>query len=554
VIILSEPLQAGTEGTADGSEAVTASEGESGGSEASANPYGSDPAALVAEAASVPAVWPSVAWEHALLEHVQRPVLPRVIDHFVENGMEYLVEELPTGQSLWDAWDAPQATALERFGWLKQIAGALHHLHQNNAILESLRPEMVVITPEGGPRINDLSELLPLPLPPNPPLRGSCYTAPELILSSAQADARADLYTFGAMLYALYLGRELTELDFEMQGSPKAILERYRDIHPLVGRLISKTCCRDLSKRFPTEEVAPHDPTGFVELIQTLETCRQTLDYARLEVAAWTTTGMVRGNNEDALVLQYCTEAHESQLGDNVLVLLADGMGGYEAGEVAAAMAVQGMRDRLVQQLALVACAGAAAPTGAAANAGNAAKRPLDVARCQQLLGEALRDANQRIYTASRAEAGRHGMGCTAEAVYVDGYNIVVGHVGDSRTYHLHQGQLSQLTCDQTWVSRMVELGVLTSQEAEQHPRRHELQQALGGYPDVEPALYHRTLTPGDWIVVCTDGLSCHIPADTLTEVLLASRSAESAARRLVNLANLAGATDNATVVVIRAL
>src|SRR5262249_43066484 len=259
-------------------------------------------------------------------------------------------------------------------------------------------------------------------------------------------------------------------------------------------------------------------------------------------------------NNEDALVLQYCTEAHESQLGDNVLVLLADGMGGYEAGEVAAAMAVQGMRDRLVQQLALVACAGAAAPAGPAANPGNAAKRRLDVARCQQLLGEALRDANQRIYAASRAEAARHGMGCTAEAVYVDGYNIVVGHVGDSRTYHLHQGQLSQLTCDQTWVSRMVELGVLTPQEAEQHPRRHELQQALGGYPDVEPALYHRTLTPGDWIVVCTDGLSCHIPADTLTEVLLASRSAESAARRLVNLANLAGATDNATVVVIRAL
>src|SRR5207245_2914209 len=117
---------------------------------------------------------------------------------------------------------------------------------------------------------------------------------------------------------------------------------------------------------------------------------------------------------------------------------------------------------------------------------------------------------------------------------------------------HLHEGRLVQLTRDQTWVHRMVELGAMTEQEAEQHPRRSELQQAIGGRADVEPALYDSPLKPGDWVVVCSDGLSNHISPDVLKDMLQSALSAEWAARRLVNFVNLAGATDNATVVVIR--
>ena len=93
----------------------------------------------------------------------------------------------------------------------------------------------------------------------------------------------------------------------------------------------------------------------------------------------------------------------------------------------------------------------------------------------------------------------------------------------------------------------------MSAEEAETHPRRSELQQAIGGRSDVEPALYDSSLKPGDWVVVCSDGLSNHIAADALKELLQSARSAEWAARRLVNFVNLAGATDNATVMVIRA-
>jgi protein phosphatase len=146
-------------------------------------------------------------------------------------------------------------------------------------------------------------------------------------------------------------------------------------------------------------------------------------------------------------------------------------------------------------------------------------------------------------------------MGCTAEAVYIDRRNVIVGHVGDSRTYHLSRGRLVQLTRDQTLVNRLVELGQLTAEEAEDHPRKNELQQAIGGQPDVAPGTYSAKLRRGDWVLVCSDGLSNHITNKELETMLTreAAGSAEEAARRLLNLVNLRGATDNATIVVVRA-
>src|SRR5262249_61654594 len=107
------------------------------------------------------------------------------------------------------------------------------------------------------------------------------------------------------------------------------------------------------------------------------------------------------------------------------------------------------------------------------------------------------RGPTRHVFPASRSGAGRRGMGCTAEAVYVDGYNVVVGHVGDSRTYHLHEGRLIQLTRDQTLVNRLVELGTLSAEEAETHPRRNELQQAIGGQAGRGGRVDYRQASPG---------------------------------------------------------
>jgi serine/threonine protein phosphatase PrpC len=503
--------------------------------------------------------WPSLEWEQALLSTLEHPGLPAVIDRFTEGDYDYLVEEAPTGRLLWDAWDDPDANSRQRFGYLAEVAEILHCLHQGNAILEGLRPEIVVVSPEGRARLTDLGDLLPLPLPADLPLRRMAYTAPEVL--AGKADARADLYGFGAMLYALHVGRDLNEVDFDRSGTPKPFIPRFPDIHPAFGRLMTKTFRTDVEGRFPSDEASREDATGFVELIRTLRTLGRTLDNVRLEVAAWTTTGMVRTGNEDAFALLHACESRQDDLSETAVVLLCDGMGGYEAGEVAAAMAIQVMRQYLVQQKPFAPLTGASSFPGDVLstqsrpeNQGHAAP-PIDVEEMKKTLKTALKEANRQIYTASRAPGSkRRGMGCTAEAVYIDGRNIVVGHVGDSRTYHLREGRLVQMTRDQTLVNRLVELGTLSPEEAETHPRRNELQQAVGGQPDVEPGLYSGVLTAGDWVVVCSDGLTNHVTNADLEQMLRGEGySAETVARRLVNLANLQGATDNATVVVIRA-
>jgi serine/threonine protein phosphatase PrpC len=499
--------------------------------------------------------WPSVAWERNLLDVVQHPSLPTVLDSFEEGNYDYLIEELPTGQTLWDAWDDPEADAEKRFGLLKQVAEGLHQLHQGGAILEGIRPDIVIITDDGRARISDLSDLLPLPLPPDVPIRASHYTAPELLAVKPDTDARSDLYSFGAMLYALHVGRELIDKDFDRPGAPKPFIPRFPDIHPAFGRLVTKTFCQDLGYRFPTDEAAKEDPTGFTELIRTLEVCGRTLDNVRLEIAAWTTTGMIRTGNEDAFALLHACESRIDDVNDATLIFLCDGMGGYEAGEVAAAMAIQTLRRYLVNKKPFRALAGGATFPIEGLPADPDTPEPIDTEAMKKLFIAALKDTNKQVFNASRSGVGRRGMGCTAEVVYVDSKRVVVGHVGDSRTYHLHEGRLVQLTRDQTLVNRLVELGTLTPEEAETHPRRNELQQAIGGQPDVEPGVYSGVMKPGDWVVVCSDGVTNHVKPDDLKQMLLVEAgSADVAARRLVNFVNINGATDNATIVVVRAV
>ena len=503
-------------------------------------------------------LWPSIAWERKLLHTLEHPGLPAERDYFSDDEYEYLVEERPTGTSLWDAYDDPDAGARERFGYLSELAELMHRLHQCNAMVEGIRPSDVVIADDGRVRLVHLTDLLPIPLPLPAPLRGGLYTAPELL--AGNGDARADLYSFGALLYSLHVGRELNEkTDFDGPGNPKPFIPRFPDVHPSFGRLMMKTFRKEIGFRFPSDEASREDATGFSELIRTLEVLRRTFDNVRLEIACWTSTGIIRTGNEDAFAVLHATESRQDDLGEAALVILCDGMGGYEAGEIAAALTIQSLRKQLSQMPPFNVAAGASPfptdPLTQMANPEGHAPRAIDIDAVKLALKTALRDANRFVFQTSRAPGSkRRGMGCTAEAVYVDGRNVVVGHVGDSRVYHLHEGRLLQLTRDQTLVNRLVELGSLTEAEAETHPRRNELQQAIGGQPDVEPGLYHNKMSSGDWIIVCSDGLTNHVNSKDLKQMLQTEAgSAEVCARRLVNLTLIEGATDNVTVVAIRA-
>ena len=214
----------------------------------------------------------------------------------------------------------------------------MHTLHGGGAILEGLRPDLVTIQADGQARLTDLADLLPLPLPPNPPIRGTLYTAPELAVARDNTDARADLYSFGAMLYALNLGVDLTDKDFDAKtGIPKNFIARFPDVHPLFGRLITKTFCRDPQLRFPTDGRRQERP----DRLPGADQRRWRPAASASTTSAWTSPPGRRPawSAPATRTPSPCStppSRRQDDISEYALVILCDGMGGYEAGEVAA--------------------------------------------------------------------------------------------------------------------------------------------------------------------------------------------------------------------------
>jgi protein phosphatase len=503
---------------------------------------GQSPVVLLREPLAGPEIaaattWPAAAWELDLRQRLRAPAISAVVDQFEEGGYRYLVLDSGPGVSLWNAWDEPTHGPFEQYAWLAQLAELLDALHQVGVVVESLRPDQILLDAFGRVLLDPTVMLLPVPLPAGAPLRPTLASAPEL--GNGLADARSDLYCFGAVLYALELGRELTDLDCTADGVPIPFAERCPDVHPFLVRLIGKTYCRDRAGRFPTRR-SGDDLGGFIELHRTLRQCQQVLGRARLEVAAWSSAGMVRSGNEDALAVVRATEAREDVTDDAVLAIVADGIGGGAAGEVAALEAVRTLRRSLLP-----------APPFAG-RVHDPADQTEGREDLRKRVADALREANRQVYSFARRSPDLHGMATTAEVCVLDGRHLVVGHVGDSRTYLLHRGRLNQLTRDHTVISRLIQLGEVAEEEGDVHPRRGELEQAIGGRDEVDPSVYTAATRPGDWVVICSDGLTSRVKPAAIQDILERAASAELAARRLVNRANRDGAEDNVTVVVIR--
>lgn len=484
--------------------------------------------------------WPGARWLYQIIKRMPDR-LPVVREYSEEDPAEILVLELSAGTSLWDAWDQARCQT-DRFRWLREIAELLQELHKHQIIVEALRPEMFIVRPDGHIALTDLTELLPLPVPSTAQMKGSLSTAPELVLAPELADARVDLYPFGAMIYALHHGRELSDLDFDAYGVPRSFVSIFPDGHPLFTQVVLKTFTRFVEQRYPTQD-DDGDSTGFTELIHHLKAGEQSAVGLRFDVGGWSSTGLERSTNEDAFALFHASGFENDRWGDAALVVLADGMGGCNAGEVASAMAIKSIRDILCSK----------SPWTVFRDCDPSKTPKWKEDELLHEIHEAIQLANAAIHTAAEHGDGTQiGMGCTCETVFLMQGQLFMGHVGDSRVYLSRAGTLRQLTQDQTLVNRMVAMGVIKAEEAESHPRRHELDQALGSSHPVEIQLVSEKLQVGDVLVICSDGLTTHVNDRGISEVLRNTASSEAAARRLVNLANALGGSDNVTVVVVR--
>jgi protein phosphatase len=257
----------------------------------------------------------------------------------------------------------------------------------------------------------------------------------------------------------------------------------------------------------------------------------------RLDLGGATSRGRIRERNEDCFAIQQWTWSSGEDVHEMALVVVADGMGGNQAGDEAS-------------RLAVATVAGWAAPLVGKCLADRDADRA--AAALAKTVEEAIREANGVVHQQAQSDPRCKGMGATAAVVLVWKDRAVIGHVGDCRVYHQRGDALTQVTRDQTLVARMVALGQISAEDAARHPARNEVSQAIGKRTQIEPARYEQPLQPGDWLIVACDGLTAHVAEKVLQgEVSRAGPSATALARRLVDLANEGGGTDNCTVVAV---
>jgi protein phosphatase len=229
---------------------------------------------------------------------------------------------------------------------------------------------------------------------------------------------------------------------------------------------------------------------------------------------------MVRSGNED----NYHADADDT----HGIFVVADGMGGHAAGEVASEMAVQ----IVTRELASV--------------------RDVREAASSERVMQSLKTANHAIYERMMAESDKQGMGTTASLLLMSHEHYLIGQVGDSRVYLLRDGLLTQLTKDHSYVQEQVDAGFLTPEQARYHPYSNVITRCVGAGEEVQPDVYTGELKVGDVFLVASDGLTGMVDDRRLQQLLLARSGPGRIVDALIAEANGRGGLDNITAIVVR--
>lgn len=239
------------------------------------------------------------------------------------------------------------------------------------------------------------------------------------------------------------------------------------------------------------------------------------------EFFAVTHSGLIRSNNEDYFSIPTI------QGTTRILAAVADGMGGHKAGEIASKLAIDTFTEEFnsnsVQNLSV-----------------------------PERLTTALGKANSMVYNAAKNKLRLNNMGTTLTVCYAENNKAAFINVGDSRAYLVHDGFAEQITQDHSVVQELLLKDIITQEEAENHPQKNIITRAIGIEPTVNGDLFIKNIEKGDCILLCTDGLSKHIPVEDVGLLFDESCTVESIAETLLDLALTKGGTDNITVITIR--
>lgn len=240
----------------------------------------------------------------------------------------------------------------------------------------------------------------------------------------------------------------------------------------------------------------------------------------QLSINTASDVGLVRQNNEDYFKV----------MTDEQFFVLADGMGGHRAGEIASRKAVEEL-CRLFSEERLM------------------FRESLDIA--EQLLAGIIKSVNSYIYQLGKGDREHKGMGTTLCVLFFHPEGLILGHVGDSRIYRMRRGKLDQLTKDHSLMRELIDLGQLNEGEAEVFLYKNIITRAVGTDMQVVPSVRHTSVEVGDYYLMCSDGLTDMVPLDEIEEVLK-NHSEDKAVKLLVETAKKNGGYDNITLVLVK--
>ena len=434
-----------------------------------------------------------------------RNLLPPVTA-FTANDRQYLImeAEVPGFQSLAELLstqgEAPdQPAALDDADALPialQLAQLLQYLHQNGTALGNLSLAQLLVGPSRRLRLRDASSLQPL----------------------TDQTRQSDLQQLAHTLEDLTrMPRETRKLSSEALETKPEQPHSLQDVLGL-GRMGSLP-----------------DAESWVAALEAVGASHRAVRGLTTRVGARTDVGIQRELDEDALMTQELRIALSGAYVNAGIYVVADGMGGHAAGEVASTLAVRAAANSIAQQLVELASGSA---------------QGIDDERLKALVATAVDQANLAVLEEGHRRS--NDMGTTITLALVVGDRCIVGNVGDSRTYLFHDGQLQRISKDHSLVMRLVDVGQITEDEIYTHPHRNAILRSLGDKPDVELDLFPVRLEPGAALLLCSDGLWEMVHDPRLAEIITTVDDPQAACDQFIKEANANGGEDNITAILVR--
>ena len=451
----------------------------------------------------------------ALSMTLKHPAFQRAMAGFADRGRVYLVYPNEEVRPLSSRPGGLRMEEGEALHIALQVCQAVSFVHRRGLRVNDICPESVAYGADGRIKLTGLDYLSNDNELQSEPIFNDGYTAPE-IYRGKKADKRADIFSIGALLYTCVTGERLDSETWREEAGPIRFYPPHV-VTPALELALRQALQFDPAARWPNVEVLKAELVKLAARI-------------RLRADALTDVGRVREHNEDSVLVLECRRDSLINPEHTFLYVVADGMGGAEAGEVASAIAVETIRTYVEGKMAI---------PGAA-----------DLC---PILQEALEQANLKIIEYQTAHPEARNMGSTAVAALVTPPEAAIAWVGDSRAYICDDQSLRQLSKDHSLVQRLIEIGQITPEEARHHEHKNVITRSLGARPTGPAGAESLSvrLKRGDRLLLCSDGLTTHVEDRQINELLRRHSDPTAAVRELVVAANAGGGTDNVSVVVI---